>query len=156
VIIIRFLRDFLGFTRTEMLVLALLCLVLVGGSAVRSYRQATAGAAPLDTTGLDFASSDSAFARGAALFDSLLQSPAQEKPAGTKKGGKLLPSRRVDINKATLGELMLLPGIGPHYAEAILTYRREQGPFTSVEQLTLVRGIGPKTMEKLRPYVKVE
>ena len=155
-IIVRLLREYLGFTRNEMLVLALLCAVLVGGSGVRWYRHAFAGAAQGDTTAFDMASSDSAFAAGAALFDSLAQSPAAEKPLLPGRGSKHPAPGSIEINRATLDQLMQLPGIGPRYAEAILKYRQERGPFTSVEQLTLVRGIGPKTLEKIRPFVKVD
>jgi competence ComEA-like helix-hairpin-helix protein len=55
----------------------------------------------------------------------------------------------VDLNRADLDALQTLPGIGPAIAERILVTRREQ-PFTSIEDLTRVRGIGPATVERLR------
>ena len=61
----------------------------------------------------------------------------------------------VNINSAGLDELQRLPGIGPAYAQRILDYRTEHGRFTSVEQLDNVKGIGPKTLEKLRPFVSL-
>ncbi|MFN3595246.1 MAG: ComEA family DNA-binding protein [Thiobacillaceae bacterium] len=60
---------------------------------------------------------------------------------------------QVDINTATQSELESLPGIGPSKARAILDYRRQHGPFQSVDELAKVRGIGPATVERLRPEV---
>jgi competence ComEA-like helix-hairpin-helix protein len=64
--------------------------------------------------------------------------------------------QRVNINTADVERLTIaLPGIGPVKAQAIVTYRETYGPFTSVEQLLDVPGIGPVTMEALRPLVTV-
>jgi len=51
--------------------------------------------------------------------------------------------------------LQSLPGVGPKTAQAILDYRDLRGGFRSVEELLEVKGIGPKKMEKIRPYVTV-
>ncbi len=61
----------------------------------------------------------------------------------------------IDVNAASAGELERLPGIGPVKASSIVQYRERAGPFSSVEQLTEVSGIGPKTLEKIRNYVAV-
>lgn len=61
----------------------------------------------------------------------------------------------IDINSASAGELERLPGIGPAKSTAIVQYRERAGPFASVDQLTEVSGIGPKTLEKIRNYVAV-
>ena len=63
--------------------------------------------------------------------------------AGTKPG--------VDLNKATLAEIEELPGIGPEKAALIIKRR----PFTSVAELREIKGIGEKTLAKLRPFVTV-
>ena len=60
---------------------------------------------------------------------------------------------RLDLNAASEHELMLLPGIGPTKARAIVDYRKEHGPFKSLEELDNVRGIGPDTLEGLRPHL---
>ena len=65
------------------------------------------------------------------------------------------PEARVNLNTATLAELLTLPGIGETRAQAILAYRAEHGPFTRIEELQNVSGIGPVTYEKLAPYVTV-
>jgi len=62
---------------------------------------------------------------------------------------------RVDLNTATLEDLIQLPGIGPSLAERILEYRETHGPFHSVEDLLNVKGIGPAKLEQLRPYITV-
>ena len=59
----------------------------------------------------------------------------------------------VSLNSADQAALETIPGIGPVTAAAILAYRDEAGPFTSVEQLLEVSGIGPATLESVRPYV---
>ncbi len=61
--------------------------------------------------------------------------------------------RRLDINVATEDELVILPGIGPKKARAIVDWRDSNGSFKNVDELTSVHGIGPKTLEGLRQYV---
>ena len=62
---------------------------------------------------------------------------------------------RVDINRADRGELMMLPGIGPSLADRILDYRETHGPFDGLNDLRKVSGIGPATLEKLRPRIQI-
>ena len=66
------------------------------------------------------------------------------------------PTGPIDVNTATASSLTTLPQVGPKTAERIIAYRDSNGPFSSVEELTKVRGIGPKTIEKLRPLVMVD
>ena len=74
--------------------------------------------------------------------------PAQGSPTGTGQP-------QVDINRAMSEELDALPGIGPQLAARIVAYREANGPFSTVEELQNVEGIGEKTLEHLRPYVVV-
>jgi len=62
---------------------------------------------------------------------------------------------RLDLNRADANELDLLPGVGPALAARILEERRRRGRFASVKDLLQVRGIGPKTLAKLLPRVRV-
>lgn len=59
----------------------------------------------------------------------------------------------VSLNSASAAELDSLPGIGPSLAEQIIIYRENEGPFTSIDQLTDVPGIGPAKLEQLRSLV---
>ncbi len=62
---------------------------------------------------------------------------------------------KVNINTAGLAELTTLTGIGDVKGQAIIDYRTEHGPFTSVEELTNVSGIGDKTLAKIRDQITV-
>lgn len=64
-------------------------------------------------------------------------------------------SGRMNLNTATSAELQRLPRIGEAMAQRILDYRRQNGRFRSVDDLNNVRGIGDKTLEKLRPHLYV-
>jgi competence protein ComEA len=61
----------------------------------------------------------------------------------------------VNLNSATAEQLDTLPGIGPVTAQAILTWRTENGRFTSVDELLEVSGIGDATLADIAPYVYV-
>ena len=61
----------------------------------------------------------------------------------------------ININTATVEELQTLQGIGEQKAGDIVHYREENGPCSRVEDLLKVSGIGPKTLEDLRPLITV-
>lgn len=62
----------------------------------------------------------------------------------------------VNLNTATLAELDSLPGIGQVTARAILDYRARHGAFRVLSDLDKIKGIGPATIERLRPLVTVD
>ncbi|TNC16663.1 ComEA family DNA-binding protein [Georgenia sp. 311] len=75
-------------------------------------------------------------------------------PAGTAEG--VAPAEAVvDLNTADLAALDTLPGVGPAIAQRILDWRGANGSFHSVDELLEVPGIGPATLERLRPKVRV-
>ncbi len=63
--------------------------------------------------------------------------------------------QKININRAESWLLQSLPGIGESRAEAIITYRKEYGYFSSIDQLAEVEGIGDATCENLREYITV-
>ena len=64
-------------------------------------------------------------------------------------------SDKVNINTASKEELMTLPGIGEARALAIIAYRKENGPFTSVEELKEVEGIKDGVFSKMKDYIEI-
>ena len=74
----------------------------------------------------------------------------------SEKKGKVAVSpagELIDINTATAKEFERLSGIGPQIAGRIVAYREQHGAFKRVDDITKVRGIGPKTLERLRPHL---
>lgn len=77
-------------------------------------------------------------------------SQAMEKTAGHPPRMQKAATKVVHLNKADIGELQTLKGVGPKTARAILAWRKQSGPFKSVDQLLAVKGIGAKTLAKMR------
>lgn len=63
-------------------------------------------------------------------------------------------SFQLDVNSADWPEWTLLPEIGETLAKRIVESRERQGPFRDLDDLRRVRGIGPRTLEKIRPYLQ--
>jgi len=61
----------------------------------------------------------------------------------------------LDINQASADDFATLPGIGPKLAGQIVAYREKHGPFRRVEDLLVIRGIGPKKWKAIRPHLHV-
>jgi len=61
----------------------------------------------------------------------------------------------LNVNQASVEELVALKGIGPVYAERIVEYRTEQGRFETVQELTEIQGIGAKTVAAIKDEVRV-
>ena len=66
------------------------------------------------------------------------------------------PAQLVNVNTASASELETLPRIGPALAQRIIDFRTEYGPFGSVDELELVQGIGPRTVDAFAHLVTVE
>ena len=62
----------------------------------------------------------------------------------------------VNINTADSEQLSLLPRVGPTVAQRIVDFRQENGRFQTLEDLMLVRGIGEKTFELIKPHITLE
>jgi competence ComEA-like helix-hairpin-helix protein len=61
---------------------------------------------------------------------------------------------RLDLNRAGWHELVCLPGIGEVRAREIVRDRTERGPFAGPDDLDRVKGIGPKTIRKVREFIR--
>lgn len=75
---------------------------------------------------------------------------------GGSTNTKSLPAAgSISINSADQRQLEELPGVGPKTAQAILNLRMQRGGFRSIDELLDVKGIGPKTLEKMRPFLSL-
>ena len=73
----------------------------------------------------------------------------------TTKQEKLTGEPKINVNNASKGELMRLPGIGDKLSDKIIIYRSVYGGFRTIDDLQSVKGIGVKTVAKLNPYATV-
>ena len=65
-------------------------------------------------------------------------------------------TEKININTATVEQLVQLQRIGPSYAAKIIEYRKANGPFEKPEDIMKVSGIGPKTFEMNKDRISVE
>src|SRR5258705_12031023 len=82
--------------------------------------------------------------------------PADSMPAAAaaaRRAPPEVPVGRIDPNRASVAELIRLPGIGPSLAGRIVADRDQHGAFASPEALLRVRGIGPKTLDRIRGFL---
>jgi competence ComEA-like helix-hairpin-helix protein len=77
-------------------------------------------------------------------------------PAIVAREGIGWPDMRVNINTAEISELALLPGLGPSLAERIVEHRQTNGEFASVDDLSMVKGIGSAIIDRMRPFIVVD
>jgi competence protein ComEA len=66
------------------------------------------------------------------------------------------PMTKINVNKASLEDLSGLKRIGPKYAQRLIEYRKDHGPFKKVEDIMNVPGIGPRTLEANRDILTVD
>jgi competence protein ComEA len=82
--------------------------------------------------------------------------PGAAMPGGAGSTGSSTGSTAlINVNTASETELETLPEVGPVTAAAIVEYRTQNGPFATVDDLIDVSGIGPATLEQVRPFVTV-
>jgi competence protein ComEA len=85
---------------------------------------------------------------------STLPGEAYAKSSSEKVTTEKAAVKNIDINSANKETLTQIPGIGPKTADSILTYRKANGEFKSVNDLTNVKGIGDKSLKKMKPFLK--
>lgn len=87
-------------------------------------------------------------------FTSLALALAMALPLQAETGrAPRAPQRPVNLNTATVTELMQLPRVGQKIAERIVAFRRQHGGFQRTEELMNVKGIGEKSFAKLKPFL---
>jgi competence protein ComEA len=126
-------------------------------------QQATNATAPSSSTSVDEEgahshsgeSKDVVANESQSLQNSTNPNEAASPPLASSGTSSVAISGLVNLNTATLQELDTIPGVGPVTAQRILDHRRRIGRFTSIDQLLDISGIGPKTLEKIRPQVSV-
>ncbi len=74
-------------------------------------------------------------------------------PLLLQRGTEFQASFRVNINESIWVDWMQLEGIGPALAQRIIVDRNINGPFTSIEDVARVPGIGPTTLDRIRPWL---
>lgn len=72
-----------------------------------------------------------------------------------QNSNKSTKNQKVNINTATQAELETLPGIGPSTALKIIEYRKENGKFRCIEDITKIKGIGESKYNKIKDLIKV-
>ena len=93
----------------------------------------------------------------------LLATAAQAAPRagadeGKPKGADAKASHSaspVDVNSATVEELMAVKGIGVSLAQRIVEFREKNGPYKDVDDLLKVQGIGEKSLDRIREFLSV-
>jgi competence protein ComEA len=63
---------------------------------------------------------------------------------------------KIDLNSASVDDLMTLKGIGAKYAQRIVEYRESNGPFTQIDDIMNIKGIGAKTFESIKDMIMIK
>lgn len=91
----------------------------------------------------------------AGLSQAVEVTPVKPQGAATEQAAASA-SDRINLNTADASQLQELKGVGPKTAESIIQWRDANGPFTSVDQLLAIKGIGEKTLAKMQSQLTVQ
>jgi comEA protein len=131
------------FTQQEKLIIKFLLGVIMLGIVVTGYRYW-------------FGESVPSAEKEILAFQAAAVRVAEEKEKNPNENRKNQLLKSVNINTSDKADIMTIPRIGPVTAERIILHREDHGLYNSVEELLNVKGIGPKTLEKIRTYIKIE
>lgn len=145
----------LALTRRERDALATVLLIGLAGLTLQAWQQRQAP----EPAG--HAEAAAQFAAGAARLHAAAAAPAptgqvttlEDLPVSAAPARAASPGARLDLNTATAADFETLPRIGPALAARIVALRDQLGGFRSPDDLLRVRGIGAKTLDRLRPLV---
>lgn len=140
------------FNRNEQIILLLLCGILIVGIVIAYIDSRDPERVPGFEVQKSAVPVPEEQARDS-IADLEVQKPVADVPSVTKKIEAT--EALIDLNRATAKEFERLPGIGPQIAARIVAYREQNGAFKRVEDITKVKGIGAKTLERLRPHLSV-
>ena len=98
----------------------------------------------------------SSFLVGLGLVQYRRQQPSFTLQVLSEKPPLPVSSPTISLNSATEEEFARLPGVGPKLAERIIAARARQGPFTRIDQLLSVKGMGQKLYKRILPYLTIE
>ena len=146
------LQQRLAITRHESIAILALSGILLLGLAVKHVRTPEA---PPDPAA--YAKVDARFeARTAALPGANRPAASSASISSDSSGAEAEAHVRINLNTASSSTLQQLPGIGPALSSRILDHRSAHGAFVQVDDITRVRGIGPKTLARLKPMLYVD
>ena len=149
--LLRHVQEFAAFTKNEQKVFLFLSLIFLAGVSLKVYKAYFVHEA---VPRFDYSASDREFQERSRRLSSV---PAERGPESALSGPDAgAPVEVFNLNTATKEDLLLLPGIGNGIAEQIIKFRKEHGAFSSVDDLRRIKGIGPKKLAKLRPYLRLK
>lgn len=148
--LLRSFQERFGFTRNELTALIVLSTVFLAGSAIKLW--GPSGTPIQAQRGFSYAAADSQFL---ALSRTLRDTTAKESRAIRTQAERLPAHGSININTASAEELQALPGIGPAIAGRIVAYRKEHGSFRTIDDVTEVKGIGPRILDRIRPFIVI-
>ncbi len=149
-----------GLTSKELNFILILIAILLIGIIVKSIRLSNPDFARFDYSALDsifaerknkFDSSDDKYL-GAS--DSVIVKELNHRSGLGSKQIKLM-HKKINLNTATLHDLMTLPGVGEKTAKSILEFRSANKNFRTIEQLLEIKGIGEKKFDKIKEFVRI-
>lgn len=138
----------LAFTKNERIILILLILSLIAGSGLKLFKiskNKNEDSLILDKELKGFDKKLAAIVSTDTIIDS-----SKVSFLNNQRNNSL----SIDLNSATKQELEKLPHIGPVIAQRIIDYRMQRGRFETIDELVNVKGIGNKTLFKIKPYLK--
>ena len=142
-----------GFTRNEIKVILLLSATFLLGLAIRYYNSSSLSTKTPEKE-FDYSIPDSIFQARSKQAGRTIPPTAYSDSSG--QSDSTARHSPININTANKTDLMKLPGIGAAYAERIIAYRDEHGPFKSADELQKVKGIGKKKLDRMRKLLSVK
>jgi len=147
----------IGFTQTEGKVILFLLFTIITGSIIK-YNFTDTKLPQLNS--VDYSKEDSLFFIKKDTIKAETEKNIKKSIASKAElldfNANKIESHKIDINKAGISELILLPGIGEKTARKIIDYRKIKGSFEKADDLIKVKGIGPVKFSKIKNYIIVK